>query len=417
VTRAKDSTVEPRLGASFDTFGNGRLRFNVSYSKYAAKIAETVGGSASAAGNPAYFYYRYRGPAINAPGCTPGTALCGVDSPTAFQAMYDWFTAAGGTAHLKPFAGSIPGIGTRIDASLKSPDVTEYTAGVGSQIGRGFVRVDLMDRSWGNFYAAVQDMTTGQATDQFGNVADITQIVTTDKGLERKCRAAPVQASYQFTERLQGGGNYTYAKLRGNGTAETSGSGPVSEGIYAYPEYKAFAQNNPIGYLPSDQRHKVRAWVTWGVPTRVGNFTFSALERFDSGTPYSAVIPLSGDELFNYIPAAAANSYAGAPSTINYYVNGQRGNYRWDDINALDLSVNYRLRLGRAELFVEPELLNAFNQAAVYRGNTTVVQTGAFNPLTGEAPKYRLGSKFGQPNSPDDYARMRTYRVSLGVRF
>ncbi len=418
VVRAKDSTIEPRMGATFDIFGNGRLRFNASYAKYAAKIAETVGGSASAAGNPAYFLYRYRGPAINAPGCTPGAALCGVDSPTAFQAVYDWFIGAGGTDGLSPVAGAIPGVGTRIDSSIKSPDVTEYTVGLGSQVGRGFVRLDLMSRKWGNFYATIQDMTTGQVTDQLGNVADIAEIVTTNNGLERTYRGGTIQASYPFSERLQIGGNYTYAKTRGNVTAETSGSGPVTETPYAYPEYKAFAQNNPVGYLPSDQRHKVRAWMTWGVPTPVGNFTFSALERFDSGTPYSAIIPLDTGELYNYIPAAAQNYYVGSPGTsVNYYVNGQRGNFRWDDINALDLSINYRLRLGRAELFVEPELINAFNQAAVTNGNTTVTQTGSFNPLAGDAPQYKFGSKFGQARSPSDYATMRTYRVSVGVRF
>src|SRR4029079_15453689 len=112
-------------GATFDLFGNGRLRFNGSYSKYAAKIAESIGSSAAANGNPAYFDYFYRGPAINAPGCVAGTALCGLDSPAAFAAVYSWFQGAGGT-NMKPFAGAIPGVGTRIDTSLKSPDVTEY---------------------------------------------------------------------------------------------------------------------------------------------------------------------------------------------------------------------------------------------------------------------------------------------------
>jgi outer membrane receptor protein involved in Fe transport len=418
VTRAKDSTIETRLGTTFDVFGNGRLRFTASYAKYAAKIAETIGGGASGAGNPAYFLYRYRGPAINAPGCTAGTALCGVDSPTAFQAIYNWFLSAGGTDGVRPIAGSIPGLSTKIIDGLKSPDVTEYTAGVGSQIGRGFVRLDLISRDWGNFYASRQDMTTGQVTDQFGNVSDIADLFTTNDGLDRTYRGASVQAMYPFSERFQIAGNYTWSKTRGNVTAETSGNGPVSEGIFAYPEYKAFAQNNPEGYLLSDQRHKVRAWVTYALPTPVGNFVFSALQRFDSGTPYSAIIPLDAAELIDYIPAAAANYYAGAPSPqVNYYVGGQRGNYRWDDINATDISINYRLRLGRAELFVQPELINAFNNAAVINGSTAVTQTGAFNPFKNEAPKYKLASTFGKPRNLNDFALMRTYRVSFGVRF
>jgi hypothetical protein len=408
VTRASDSTVEPRLGATYDVLGNGRLRFNGSYAKYAAKIAENVGGGAAPGGNPAYAYYFYRGPEIT-----------NLPTVQAFQQVWDWFQAAGGVDKVRPFLAGVPGVNTQILGSLKSPDVNEATVGVGSQIGKGFVRVDLMTRKWGNFYSTRTDASTGQTVDRFGNTLDINQIMTTNSGLDRRYRSASVQAAYPFTERLQLGGNYTWSTLKGNVTAETSGNGPVAEGIFQYPEFKAFAQNNPTGFLPNDQRHKVRAWLTWGLPTRVGNFVFSALERFDSGTPYSAVIPVAGSDVAQFLPATVVNQYAGQPATVNYYLGG-RAPFRWDDVNALDVSINYRLRLGRAELFVEPELINAFNQSAVRSGNTTVTELAAFNPFT-DTPvagtNYKLSSKFGQARNSSDYATPRTYRVSVGVRF
>ena len=184
-----------------------------------------------------------------------------------------------------------------------------------------------------------------------------------------------------------------------------------------------FPQNNPVGFLPSDERHKLRAWGTWALPTPIGNFTFSALERFDSGTPYSAILSIDPSA---YLPASVTNYYAGAPSSVNYYLNGQRGNYRWDDLTATDLSVNYRLRLGRAEVFIEPELINAFNEHAVLAGNTAVLtdlnsaSLAPFNPFTTtpvEGTNYRFGTKFGQPRNANDYQLPRTYRVSFGVRF
>jgi len=83
-------------------------------------------------------------------------------------------------------------------------------------------------------------------------------------------------------------------------------------------------------------------------------------------------------------------------------------------------SVNYRLRLGRTELFVEPELINALNQRAVVAGNTTVTELDSFNPFT-TAPvagtNYKMSSKFGKARNSTDYALPRTYRVSFGVRF
>ncbi|HSP14618.1 MAG TPA: carboxypeptidase regulatory-like domain-containing protein [Thermoanaerobaculia bacterium] len=422
-TRANDSTFEPRLGATYDVLGNGRLRFNASYSKYAAKIAETVGNGATGAGNPAYIFYRYRGPAINAPGCTPGTANCGVDTVTAFQTMYNWFQSQGGVNGVQPFFGVIPGLNTKILGSLKSPDVNEVTLGAGSQIGKGFVRLDLINRNWGNFYANRVDQSTGQVVDQFGNPNDIQQIFTSDQNLERTYRAASIQAAYPFTQHVQFGANYTYAKTRGNVTAETPGVGPVPETIFQYPEYKAFAENNPVGFLPSDETNKVRAWATWAVPTHVGNFVFSALERIDTGTPYSALLQIDPSQ---YLPESVTSYYAGAPSSVNYYLDGQRGNHRWDTVNALDLSINYKLRVGRAELYLEPELINAFNQAAKIAGSTTVFSAvndshlEPFNPFT-EKPvlgkNYRFSSTFGQARNASDYALMRTYRVSFGARF
>ena len=408
VTRAKDSTTEPRLGMTYDVAGNGRLRVNASYAKYAAKIAETIGGAASPGGNPASIYFAYRGPDI--------TNLPTVD---AFQKVWDWFQSVGGVQKARPVFARVPGVNTKIVGSLKSPDVNEATVGLGSQIGRGFVRLDVMDRKWGNFYATRIDTSTGQVTDTFGNTLDVGQVVTTNSGLERRYRSAAVQASYPFTEHLQVGGNYTWSTLKGNVTAETSGSGPVTEDVFQYPEYKAFAQNNPSGYLQNDQRHKVRAWVTWGLPTRIGNFVFSALDRLDSGTPYSAVIPMDGAVVAQYLPDSVVSRYNGAPTTVNYYL-GSRGANRWDNINALDLSVNYRLRVGRAELFLEPELINALNQHAQVAGNTTVVPLADFNPFTTTpvaGTNYKLSSKFGQARNSSDYALMRTYRVSVGVRF
>ena len=67
-------------------------------------------------------------------------------------------------------------------------------------------------------------------------------------------------------------------------------SGPiVSAGPDSYPEFTGFARNNPEGYLLADQRHKVRAWASLDLPTFLGNFNFSVLQRFDSGTPYNAI--------------------------------------------------------------------------------------------------------------------------------
>ncbi|HVS31396.1 MAG TPA: hypothetical protein VMS98_08065 [Thermoanaerobaculia bacterium] len=236
-----------------------------------------------------------------------------------------------------------------------------------------------------------------------------------------------VQGGYPFSERLQLGGNYTWSQTEGNVTAEERGSGPVTErGPDYYPEFTRFAQNNPAGFLRSDQTHKVRAWGTLAIPTAAGHFVLSALHRFDSGTAYSApgTVNFVASSRFEY---AKANGYAGVPSTIDYYFS-DRGQYRWDDVHSTDLSLNYRIRLaGRAELFVQPEIINVFNNDAVFAGHTSVFTFDndktlqPFNPFTEtpvEGVHYRLHEEFGQDRDNYlDFQQARTYRVSVGIRF
>lgn len=436
--RADDSLVSPRLGAIYDVFGNGRFRLNASYGKYVAKIAETIGGGATGAGTPAYLFYLYDGPEIT-----------GLPTVQAFERLFQWFDSVGGTSPSNPylFYAQFPGVNVVLPESLKSPNVTEYTLGVGTAFGSGYARLDYIDRDWADFYAL--RTTGGKVSDPYGQPSDLQEIFTSN-AYNRSYRGVSLQASYPLGSRFQLGGNYTWSQTRGNVLAETAGNGPVTENQDQYPEFRAFAQNNPTGFLPNDQTHKARAWATWTLPTPVGNFTFSALQRYDSGTAYSAIGTVNflaatddeGELVHPYVHPQ--HDYEAGPATINYFFGG-RGAHRWDDVSALDLSVNYRLNLGRFELFIQPELVNVFNENAVINGNTSirtadsgpvtvldsngnpVVRTlQVFNPFT-ETPiqgvhwDYARNAQgevvFGTPRNYLDYQLGRTFRVSAGIRF
>ncbi|HEY0372131.1 MAG TPA: TonB-dependent receptor, partial [Thermoanaerobaculia bacterium] len=252
-----DSNISPRLGATFDILGDGRFRANATYSKYVSRIQEGVGG-ALGGGNPSYYFYYYDGAQI-------GGAGSGLDSFDVLEGLFDWFLGIGGTQNIDHlFAVTIPGLNTRIGGSLKSPNVDEYTLGLGSQIGRnGFLRVDYVDRTWNDFYT----VTTAPG-DQAPNPVLVGQFVdfkttTNTNDIERTYQALQAQGSYRLFNRLNLGLSYTYSKARGNEIGETAGSGPVASAPFSYREYKAFAQNNPVGYLPNDQTHRARAWVSY----------------------------------------------------------------------------------------------------------------------------------------------------------
>ena len=279
---ADDSKISPRLGLTYDTFGNGRLRLNASYSQYVAAIADgNVADSASPAGSPSYLYWLYYGPDIK-----------NATSTEFFTKVFDWFKSVGFTNN-KDFllGGKTNGLGSRIPEPLKSPYVGEYTLGAGGQIGsKGFVRADYIHRKWKNFYTGETNLGTGQVFDPLANGPVDISIVTTTNDFKREYNALQIQTSYALFTRLNLGGNYTYSTTKGNHGAETSGSGPVANtGPLSYPEYFGYANFNPQGWLLSDERHKARAWLSFDQPTRVGTFNISLLERYDSGQPYSAI--------------------------------------------------------------------------------------------------------------------------------
>lgn len=436
---ADDAAFSPRLGAIYDIQGNGRFRVNASYSRYVSRIAETIGGSAGRGGNPAAFYWEYYGDTINGDGS--------LDYTGAFTQLLQWFQGeaavniptAYGTVGV-PNADAmvyidVPGLTSQFNGTLHSPAVDELTLGGGFQIGaKGFLRADLIHREWKNMYSRRIDLTTGSVLyEPFGLDFDLGLVENTD-GLEREYNGLQLQGNYRMSDRFTVGGNYTLSKTEGNTVGETSGSGPVPDADFQYAQYKNFEQNNPSGYLDGiDQRHKLRAWASYDLPTSFGKFNFTVLERFDSGAAYSAIgtIDVRARTSF-YGPGLAGGvanpGYVTPPSNVNYYFS-DRGEFRWDDEIATDLSINYDLPILAVGLFVQAEVLNLFDGDAVVAGDTTVYThrndpeglLTRFNPLAGDQPvvgqHYRLAEEFGQATSSASYQLPRTYRFSLGLRF
>lgn len=406
-TVASDSYLSPRLGAIWDIAGDGRFRVNASYGKYVSKIQETVGGGASAGGNPAFIGYEYRGPQIGGIGT-------GLDSFGVIGALFDWFDAQGGldATDLIVFA-DIPGLTTVFRENLQSPNMDEWTIGFGTQVGtRGFVRADYINRDWNDFYAT-RTAVGDTVTDEFGQQFDVREIVNTND-YERTYDAVLVQGSYRLLDRLNLGANYTWSETRGNFEGETAGNGPIAGSIYEYQQYQSYAQNNPTGLLSSDQTHKLRAWLAYDVFTGpFGNLNLSVLQRFDTGTPYSEVRTV---DVGSYV----TNPGFITPPSSNTYYFSERGEYRWDDVTATDIGINYSLPVGPVSLFAQGDIVNVFNEDAQIAGATGITLLEDFNPLTEtpvEGVHWQRSSNFGAARSQFDYQQPRTYRVSFGARF
>ena len=432
-----DSALSPRLGVQFDVAGNGRHRINASYGRYVHKIAEgNVAGSAQAAGNPSTFQYRYGGPVIN-PAGTPFEEL--VPTADAIRMLFDWFNsscdAEGRCGSLNPEIMTfsfVSGLGTRIVEPLVSPSVDEFTVGYGTQLTpNSYLRGDIVSRDWRDFYGTRLTTATGTSLDQFGNRGDIGETVNTDL-ISREYRAFMLSGQWN-PRRYSIGGNYTLSSLKGNDNSEsvTSGTSPTTPGAIYYPEYLDYAQRDPEGYLPEDARHRLRAWAgrdfTLGP---AGTLNVSLLHTYMTGRAYSAVA------FIDATGRAAGTAYNGLPANPGYrlsqigtthlYYFSDRGEFRTDDFNSTDLGATYTLPLGRVSLFLQGQLLNAFDNDAVINPNTTVstARTASglqpFNPKTEtpvEGVHWRKGPNFGAGTDVNSYQLARTYRFSAGLRF
>ena len=436
---AKDSKVSPRLSVTFDPKGDGSMNFYGSYGKYVSAIANSIGDQTANAGSPATIYYLYGSDTIAAPdintNCDPATKANCLDSHQAIDAVFSWFNALTNDQKASLLSyGSIPGLSAIIPKSLNSPSADEWTIGASTHLGtRGEARIDYINRKFKDFYMSEINQTTGLSpADQYGNQYDLAWIVNSNVDT-REYNGVLLSASYRVHDRLTLGGNYTWSTLKGNIVGETGGSGPVNGADLQYPEYKAFRENNPQGYLSGDQRHRGRVYGVWDIlNTRHNKLSASLMESYFSGTPYGAVgaIPIR-----DYVTNPG---YLSPPSTSNYYFSNRAG-FRTDNITRTDIGIQYSFvvpALGSdIQFFVQPYISNAFNEhgatnvnASVYTSNNKSYLT-AFNPFTDtptECPQnsttpgcgnWQKGPNFGKPNSPTDYQTPRTFAVSFGIRF
>ena len=455
-TVADDSLISPRVGVTLDTFGNGRLRFNASYGVYAGRLAETISSLNSPAGNPAIYVNVYAGP--NIIDVTPEEAM---------RRIWQWYDEQGGFDKVPFIQTTVPGVQTQIRESLVSPNVEEMAFGVATQIGSAFLRADYVNREWQDFYTSERSLGIGRVTLPSGAPADLTLVVNSDN-LTREYEGITLQGAYRLFNRITLGGNYTWSEIIGNITGETTGSGVVTETADNFqPEYFGFAQNNPVGFLSTDQTHKLRAWAGVDFPTFLGNFNISLLQAFDTGSPYShaATIDIRSSANF-YCPQPLGGTqtacgkaggvtnpgYVTPPATVTYFFS-DRGEFRFDDVSSTSLALNYDTNpawLRGASLFLQGEVLNVFNNDAG-SWNTTILthrdpgcwqtadptlRCARFNPMAGDVPvegvHYRKDARYGKPTNVSTpvigvdglsfpttahFQNPRTYRGSIGLRF
>ncbi len=418
---ADDSKLSPRLGISWDPLGDGRWTVHGSFGRYAASLASNIASGTSGAGGVAGLFWLYFGSPINA---SPAGPL--LDSDAALGELFGWLDAVGGTDNTSFLLGRFsPGGTAVIDGSLRSPDADEISLGFTVRFagGRGLLRADYVRRDFGDFYAGRIDTTTGTVLDDFDALNDLEIIGNDDSLLERVYDGLHVQARLRL-DRWNLGGFWTWSHTRGDFEGESAATGPIAASLLQYPEYKDAAWTQPRGDLSVDQRHKVNVWAIYEV-LRSQRHTLSAsvFQSYTSGTPYGAVGSVDTR------PFVDDPGYVFPPSSVPYFFT-DRDAFRTDSAVQTDLALNYSFFVQgfgrRFEIFVQPEILNLFDEQAAVRVGTTVLDATdeqsleAFNPFLEvpvEGVHWRRGPSFGEASGPDDFQTPRTFRVSIGFRF
>jgi hypothetical protein len=429
-TVADDSRLSPRLGIAWDVGGDGEWIVHANAGRYVTAIAGAI-ASRHGAGSPSWFGYSYRGPTLNLD--TDGNPTQKYTTHQVIELMLAWFAEQGGLGNTDLWYNNpvIRGVNIVVD-DLKSPYTDELTLGLTKALGNsGVLRVDYVHRDYGAFYVTRRDLGTGSVT-WSGELApgievseqlDLGITINEDEILRREYDGLHTQLQYRLGDSLVIGGNWTWSHTRGNFDGETAGSGPVTSDVLEYPEYQREDWSYPTGDLAVDQRHKISAWLVWDIVTSARhNLSLSWLESYTTGTPYGAqarIYIADGDASFADNPG-----YVSPPVTVTYSFF-DRDAFRTDSIHHTDIALNYsffwELFDTRLEAFIQPEVVNLFNEKGVVRPNNTVhAKLMSFNPFLErpiEGVDFNRHELFGQATREIDYQPPRTFRLSLGIRF
>ncbi len=387
----------PRLAASYDVYGDGKYKVDVTYAEYAGKYSESQFGNATNVGNPDAIYLFYNGPAGQgldfAPGLDPSNYL--------------------------PYNANFPTQSVFFDKDLSSPVAEELTLSVGAEIGRGgYLKLTYTDREMTDFVEDFLDDPLNPVIVQspIGPLSVDRSVFRNTNGPERSYKGLQLQGRYRVTSNWLLEGHWTH-QLENDGNFEGEGTNTpgVTSTFGNYPELLVPGRNYPTGRLNDYQQDRVRILSNYNVDLgRAGNLIFGLIFNYDSGLTYSLS---DTNEPLSAVQLARNPGYSNLPLQTVFF--GERGSQEFDATSSVDLSVNYSLPLWRSvEPWVQFQARNVFNTEDQIFGNTTVI-SNRNGPVDADGipTTFTLGGNHGNATTNGHYLNPREYFLSAGIRF
>lgn len=392
----------PRLGLSYDLFGNRKTKVFFNYGRYHLPVASNTNVRLAGAESFTETYYFLNGlnddftpilgdqigeTTVFSNGEVPDTRTI-VD--TNIKPMYqDEFVI--GIQH--QFAPKITvgvraiarELGTAIDDMIVDHALVEY--GVRNGLGD---RETLEEELLGSFHYVMgnpgRDMTTAWDFDGDGEPEDIV-LTAEDLGFpkaERKYYSAEIFAERVWDGKWTAQFSYTWAHLYGNSEGWVlSDNGQDDAGITVMFDTPALTMNT-YGDLPNDVRHYFKFFGSYAITDELIAGTNAYLK---SGRPINRLVnfddPVMGGPAYGY-------EYHGAP-------RGSAGTTDW--IFNLDLSLRWQPRnlgfLGD-NFTAQVDIFNVLN----FRSATEVYERAEEDGVLGSVnPRYGINSSWQQPRS------------------
>ncbi|HVL66016.1 MAG TPA: TonB-dependent receptor [Vicinamibacterales bacterium] len=391
-------TFVPRLAATYDVLGTGRLVAQSTYAWYSGKYSEAQFASNTPVGNPALLYGIYTGPAGQGLNFAPGL------DPKNYEIFYAEFPTAN----------------VFFDQGLSSPVSREFTLSLGSQLGQGFVKGTFVRRNMHNFVEDFSTLAEGSTTivHEGVNYGTFTNVFYRNSDEpKREYSALQFIGQYPLTARLRLHGNYTMQlRNHGNFEGEATNQPGISSLIGDYPEIYTRERHYPEGRLNDFQRHKAIVWGTYSLGLgRFGTSDLSLMYRYDSPLTYSLAassVPLTS------IQRALLAPYASGPSSQTLFFD-ERGSEEFASTSIFDFALSYQVPVFRTlRPWVKLDVFNLLNNDKLVTWNT-VVRADPASPrdALGLPTGYTHGPLFGQGTSNANYRRARGWQAAVGFRF
>src|SRR5438552_10861127 len=359
------SNLVPRLGASYDPFGNGKYKLDVTYAQYAGRYNPALVGADSTVRNPADIYGYYTGPAGGGKDFAPGF------EPN----KYHFYSATVPTANI--FVGN----------NLHSPIAHEWTVSTGTALPKGgWAKATFTNRHYTDFIQGFVNIANGCTNVSLSgvNVGCVDNVLYQNTNLpKRKYQALELQSHYDIFRNWGFEGNWLHQfKNEGNYEGESGQSIPTSS-VGVRPEIQD-PREIQYGRLAQFEADRVRLWTTYTFDMRrFGNLSTGLLWRYDS------------PQTFRYTasPARSAVSkslnpgYHNAPTTVNLTF-GPRGLGQYNAASLFDTSVQYSYPIARVTPWIKFDVRNVFNKSTLIAYNTSITadansSTDSFGYATG----------------------------------